>query len=60
MLFAARFTLTQPYTPVRNASNWHTFCFEDYHYAFRETLCPVTLAHLIDLCILFKFIFLYL
>ena len=21
------------------------FCFEDYHYAFQETLCPVTLAH---------------
>ena len=20
------------------------FCFEDYHYAFQETLCPVTLA----------------
>ena len=20
-------------------------CFEDYHYAFRENLCPVTLAH---------------
>ena len=23
------------------------FCFEDYHYAFQETLCPVTLAHYI-------------
>ena len=24
------------------------FCFEDYHYAFQETLCPVTLPHLIS------------
>ena len=32
---------------MRNASNLQTFCFEDYHYAFRETLCPVTLAHYI-------------
>ena len=23
------------------------FFFEDYHYAFQETLCPVTLAHYI-------------
>ena len=51
--FAARFTLRQPKTPVRNATNLRTFCFSDYHYAFQqETLCPVTLAH----CILFKFI----
>ena len=42
---AARFTLRQPKTPVRNATNLRTFCFEDYHYAFQETLCPVTLAH---------------
>ena len=21
------------------------FCFSDYHYAFQETVCPVTLAH---------------
>ena len=45
--FAARFTLRQPKTPVRNATNLRTFCFEDYHYAFQETLCPVTLAHYI-------------
>ena len=43
--FAARFTLRQPKTPVRNATNLQTFCFSDYHYAFQETLCPVTLAH---------------
>ena len=43
--FAARFTLRQPKTPVRNATNLRSFCFEDYHYAFQETLCPVTLAH---------------
>ena len=43
--FAARFTLRQPKTPVRNATNLRTFCFEDYHYAFQETLCPVTLTH---------------
>ena len=50
--FAARFTLRQPKTSVRNKTNVQTFYFEDYHYAFQETLCPVTL----DLCILFKFI----
>ena len=43
--FAARFTLRQPKTPVRNATNLRTFRFEDYYYAFQETLCPVTLAH---------------
>ena len=42
--FAARFTLRQPKTPVGNATNLRTFCFEDYHYAFQETLCPVALA----------------
>ena len=35
--FAARFTLRQPKTPVWNATNLRTFCFEDYHYAFQET-----------------------
>ena len=45
--FAARFTLRQPKTPVRNATNLRTFCFEDYHCAFQETLCPVTVAHYI-------------
>ena len=45
--FAARFTLRQPKTPVRNATNLRTFCFSDYHYAFQETLCPLTLAHYI-------------
>ena len=43
--FAARFTLRQPKTSVRNATNLRTFCFSDYHYAFQETLCPVTLVH---------------
>ena len=43
--FAARFTLRQPKTLVSNATNLQIFCFEDYHYACQETLCPVTLAH---------------
>ena len=43
--FAARFTLRQPKTSVRNATTLRTFCFSDYHYTFQETLCPVTLAH---------------
>ena len=43
--FAARFTLRRPKTLVRNATNLWTFCFEDYHYAFQEILCPVTLTH---------------
>ena len=44
-VFAARFTLRQPKTFVRNATNLRTFCFSDYNYAFQETLCPVTLAY---------------
>ena len=44
-VFAARFTLRQPKTSVRNATNLRTFCFSDYNYAFQETLCPVTLAY---------------
>ena len=43
--FAARFTLRQPKSPMGNATNLRTFCFEDHHYHFQETLCPVTLAH---------------
>ena len=44
--FAARFTLRQPKTPVRNTTNLRTFCFEDYPCAFQEALkCPVTVAH---------------
>ena len=42
---AARFTLRQPRTPVRNVTNLRSVRFEDYRYAFQETLCPVTLAH---------------
>ena len=49
VFFAARFTLRQLKTPVWNATNLRTFCFEDYHYAFQETLCLVTLAHWIFL-----------
>ena len=29
---AVRFTLRQPKTPVGNATNLRTFCFEDYHW----------------------------
>ena len=43
----------------RNETNLRTFCFSDYHYAFQETLCPVTLARSLDLFILFKLICLY-
>ena len=57
--FAVRFTLRQPKTPVGNALNLRTLCFEDYHYAFqalsRDSLSCVTRS--LDLCILFKFIF---
>ena len=45
VFFAARLSLRQPKTLVSNATNLRTFCFEDYHYAFQETLRPVTLAH---------------
>lgn len=37
MFFVARFTSSQPSTPVRNATNLRTFCFRDYLPAFRET-----------------------
>ena len=43
---------------MRNAKNVRTFCLEDYHYAFRETLYCDT--RLLDLCISFKILFLYL
>ena len=45
--FSARFTfiLRQPKTPGRNTTNLPSFCSEDYHYAFQENPCPVTLAH---------------
>ena len=36
VFFVARFTLSQPSTPVRNATNLRTFCFRDYLLAFRE------------------------
>ena len=55
--FAARFTLRQPKTPVRNATNFCTFCFEDYHYAFQEILCPVTLPHIRSLYFIQVYIF---
>ena len=33
------------------------FCFEDYHYAFQQTLCPVTLAHYRSLYFMQVYIF---
>ena len=54
--FAARFTLRQPRTPVGNATNLRNFSFEDYHYAFQGTLCPVTLAHQIFVFQIYIFI----
>ena len=38
VFFAALFTLRQPKTPISNAMSMRTFCFEDYHCAFQETL----------------------
>ena len=55
--FAVRFTLRQPKTPVGNALNLRTFCFEDYHYAFQETLVLVTLAHIRSLYFIQVYIF---
>ena len=57
--FAARFTLRQPKTPVRNATNLRTFCLSDY---LSLCLSRVSLScdtRSVDLCILFKFIFLF-
>ena len=60
MFFAARFTLRQPKTAVRNALNLRTFCFEDYVSLclLRDSLSCYT--HSSDLFTSFKFIFLYL
>ena len=48
--------------PVRNAMNLQTFCFKDHQYEsfflFKDSLPCAT--YTLDLCILFKFIFLYL
>ena len=38
VFFAAWFTLSQPSTPVRNATNLWTFCLESIFYAFWMTL----------------------
>ena len=46
--FAARFTLRQPKTPVRNTTNLRTFCFEDYHCVQGgKTFCAIFCASLI-------------
>ena len=37
--------------------NLRTFCFEDNHYAFQETLCPVTLANIRSLYFIQVYIF---
>ena len=49
---------------IEIAQNYHEecnefedFCFEDYHYAFQETLCPVTLAHIRSLYFIQVYIF---
>ena len=42
---------------MRNATKFRTFCFEDNHYAFQETLCPVTLAHIRSLYFIQVYIF---
>ena len=61
--FAARFTLkTALNYHIRNATNLRTFCFKDHPYESfflsRDSLSCAT--HLLDLCTLFKFTFLYL
>ena len=37
--------------------NLRAFCFEDNHYAFQETLCPVTLANIRSLYFIQVYIF---
>ena len=52
----------QPQTSMTNATNLRTFCFKDHRYESfflsRDSLSGAT--HSLDLCVLFKFIFLYL
>lgn len=42
---AGKEPMSQSSSSVRNATNLWIFCFRDYLYAFRKTLCPVRLAH---------------
>ena len=52
----------QPQTSMTNETNLRTFCFKDHRYESfflsRDSLSGAT--HSLDLCVLFKFIFLYL
>ena len=58
VFFAARFTLRQPKTPVRNATNLRTFLFWRLLLCLsRDSLSCDTRS--LDLWTLFKFIFLY-
>ena len=57
MCFCCSIYIEIAQTPIRNATNLRTFCFEDYHYAFQETLCPVTLAHIRSLYFIQVYIF---
>ena len=57
MCFCCSIYIEMAQTPIRNATNLRTFCFEDYHYAFQETLCPVTLAHIRSLYFIQVYIF---
>ena len=60
VFFAARFTLRQPKTPAAGECNEFAdlLFWRLYHYALRDSLSCDTRS--LDLCILFRFIFLYL
>ena len=45
------------FTSHEECNEFEDLCFEDYHYAFQETLCPVTLAHIRSLYFIQVYIF---
>lgn len=49
VFFVARFTLSQPSTPVRNATNLRTICFRDYLLAFERLLLEPACSLQLDL-----------
>ena len=45
------------FTSHEECNEFEDLYFEDYHYAFQETLCPVTLAHIRSLYFIQVYIF---
>ena len=46
MFFCCSISIEIAQNSHEECNEFEDLCFEDYHYAFQETLCPVTLAHI--------------